>query len=253
MDLNNISKKLNDDCLHNIYSFINREKLVYDFLEKKKDNLMTKFITQQPSKQFKVGYYYTRDWGSTEICYIEKRTKCFLNVKITEPWYSLKSSEDCYYKKFKIRVDKDGNEYISTWHELKVSESIESDKPLLWLTKLLHRTTENSIVNYPIDNTLYKHGIDCTTNDKGICKDYSRYTLFRKNVSEFFRTLLLAQQEETIGDFDWLILDFRMRSCDDDNCNRETLLNYGVYYDKIFKRKLINLSARMDLYLLNNK
>ena len=96
MDLNIIANSLNNDCLSDIYSFIDRKQLCCDILIKKKEEVFTQAILTPIYKDFCVKKYYYDEVNGV-VYFIEKKTNCYIHV--TEYFSALYHNNINHYKK----------------------------------------------------------------------------------------------------------------------------------------------------------
>lgn len=131
MDLKLIAKNLNEDCLSEIYSFVNRKKLCYDFLKQKREDIIVQGIMKPKPKTFQEGKYYT-DFQTNmigfKVLFIKKITKCFITYDSYPHYYH--DLNDFTTEKKKRNFDCNGNEFIkeTSYTSLKVNDFIELEK-----------------------------------------------------------------------------------------------------------------------------
>ena len=90
MDLKLIANNLNEDCLSEIYSFVNRKQLCYEFLKQKREDIIVQGVMKPKPKTFQEGKYYM-DFRTNMIGYvvlfIKKITKCFITFDLYDAYY----------------------------------------------------------------------------------------------------------------------------------------------------------------------
>ena len=129
MDLKLIANNLNEDCLSEIYSFVNRKQLCYDFLTKKREEIICQGVMKPQPKTFQEGKYYAcfrTNMIGLRVLSIKKITKCF----ITYDYYGYYCWEPNSFKteKRKRNIDSEGNEYIKEPYIFNIKDFIELEK-----------------------------------------------------------------------------------------------------------------------------
>jgi len=129
MDLKLIANNLNEDCLSEIYSFVNRKQLCYDFLIKKREDIIVQGVMKPKLKTFQEGRYYI-DFSTNRIghnvLFIKKITKCFITYDYYA--YYLIDPNEFATEKRKRKYDDEGNEYLKERYIYNIKDFIELEK-----------------------------------------------------------------------------------------------------------------------------
>jgi len=194
MDLNIIAKNLNDDCLSYIYSFIDRKQLCYDFLTKKREDIIYQGVMKPKLKTFQEGKYYTcfrTNMIGLRVLFIKKITKCF----ITYDYYGYYYFEPNKFKteKRKRNIDSEGNEYLKEPHNFNIKDFIELEK----LPYCCYVLKEKFRFEEPKSWREYKY-------------DYRESSKVRHWIEnkQYYNTF---ENYEEYNEFDWLLNDLRKK------------------------------------------